>query len=263
MKYSIIIPTYNHCTDLLKPCLEAIFKYSIVSDLEIIVSANGCTDDTFGYLGSVKEKFSYLGLSENFKYVWNKDALGYAKATNAGIQLATTNRIVLFNNDAFLSDQVKNGWVDILNSAFKNHKCGISAVLLRPSEITKRDFAVFMCVMIGREVFDKIGLLSEDYGSGGCEDIEFCLLAEKAGFKIYQPMKMVWSDADMLHIGDFPLYHRGEATVHDLSLVPDYQQTFHQNELTLAKKFNPEWYEAHKNDAIMNVGNLMAAAIPQ
>ena len=28
MKLSIIIPTYNHCYDLLQPCLETLIKYT-------------------------------------------------------------------------------------------------------------------------------------------------------------------------------------------------------------------------------------------
>ena len=46
MRYSIVIPTYNHCEDLLKPCLESIFKYTDMTDVELVISANGCTDNT-------------------------------------------------------------------------------------------------------------------------------------------------------------------------------------------------------------------------
>lgn len=31
-KYSIVIPTYNHCDDLLRPCVESIYKYT---DMEV------------------------------------------------------------------------------------------------------------------------------------------------------------------------------------------------------------------------------------
>ena len=33
MKYSVVIPTFNHCDDLLKPCIEAIFKYTNMDDV--------------------------------------------------------------------------------------------------------------------------------------------------------------------------------------------------------------------------------------
>jgi len=55
MKYSIVIPTYNHCEDLLKPCLESIFKYTDMTDVELVISANGCKDGTSDYLKALKE----------------------------------------------------------------------------------------------------------------------------------------------------------------------------------------------------------------
>jgi len=247
MKYSIVIPTYNHCNDLLKPCIESIFEYSNITDIELIISANGCTDNTLEYLGNLKEKFNYLRLGNNLKIVWDNNPLGYSKATNAGIKVATTDRIVLLNNDATLLSQNKHDWLTILNSGFDDSNCGISAVLLKYSEITKRNFGIFFCVMIDRKVFNKIGLLNEDYGTGSNEDIEFCMEAELAGFSIAQPIKMVWSGEAMLHVGNFPIYHRGEGTVHDPNLVQNWDQIFRNNELRLAKKYNNEWYEAHKH----------------
>lgn len=249
MKYSIVIPTYNHCDDLLHPCIEAILKYSIVTDIELIISANGCKDNTFEYLGDLKTKFISLGLKDNIKIAWSDKALGFAKATNAGIKLATTDKIVLLNNDAVLLDQPKNYWLNILDSAFQNPKAAVSCVLNKYSPVTKRMFAIFFCVMIHRKVFDHIGLISEDYITGGHEDTDFCIRAEQAGYTIEQPTEMIWSPEAKLHVGVFPIYHKGEGTVHDMTLVPEWERIFGQNELILAKKYNPEWYEAHKNSA--------------
>jgi GT2 family glycosyltransferase len=50
--------------------------------------------------------------------------------------------------------------------------------------------------MIKREVFDKIGLLDEQFGLGYHEDVDFCIRAEDAGYKL-------------LETGSFPIYHRG------------------------------------------------------
>ena len=49
-KYSIVIPTYNNRDKYLVPCLESVFRYTDEDDIELIVSANGCTDDTLEYL---------------------------------------------------------------------------------------------------------------------------------------------------------------------------------------------------------------------
>jgi glycosyltransferase involved in cell wall biosynthesis len=97
MKYSIVIPTYNNCDKFLKPCIEALLKYSHINDIELIISANGCTDNTSDYLDKLKASFDYLGLSDHLKIVWNKDALGYARATNAGIRVSTCDKLVMLN----------------------------------------------------------------------------------------------------------------------------------------------------------------------
>lgn len=226
MKYSIVIPTYNNCDLYLKPCLESIFKWTDMRDVELIVSANGCTDSTFWYLHSLRNQFDGLGFSSHFKVVWNDKPLGYAKATNEGIKACVGEKIVLLNNDTVLLEQPKNKWLELLD-------CGdVSGVLLQYSEIIKRPFVVFFCAMIAKEVFNKIGLINEDFNTGGCEDIEFCLKAEQAGFNLNN------CGAN----GSFPIYHKGEGTVLNPDLVQDWENKFLLNQLKLAEKYNREWY---------------------
>ena len=226
MKYSIVIPTYNHCEKYLKPCVDSIMKYSNIEDIELIISYNGCTDNTKRYLDYLISCFEYHGCGHNIKYFKSEHALGFSQAVNRGIEMATTDKIVLLNNDTVLLEQTKNKWLERLDTG------DISAVLTQHSNITKRKFGVFFCVMIQKKVFDKIGLLNEEFGTGGCEDIEFCLKAELAGFKI----------EDVGFKGDFPIWHAAEGTVHDTALVQNWSNKFLLNELRLAKKYNKEWY---------------------
>ena len=243
MKYSIIIPTYNHASDLLKPCVEAIIKYSNLPDIELIIVANGCFDETKEYLQYLTSYFSRTDIG-SFKSLYFDEPLGYSRANNYGLGIATCDKIVLLNNDAFLLEQAKNAWLDQLNHQFEiNPKCGISCVLKTHSDPAGRDFAIFFCVMIHRKVFDKIGFLNEEYGKGGGEDTEFSIEAENAGFEVCPATTMRWSEKDLLHVGDFPIYHRGEGTVHDVSLVPDWNDVFFRNTLKIAKKYNPAWYQ--------------------
>ena len=97
--------------------------------------------------------------------------------------------------------------------------------------------------MIHKKVFDTIGLLSMDYGVGGGEDTEFCIEAENAGFEVCEVLNKSWDTVTNLHIGEFPIYHKGEGTMHDSKLVNDYNDVFLENSLTLAKKYNPDWYK--------------------
>ena len=219
MKYSIVIPTYNNCEKYLKPCIDSIIKHTDMENVELIVSANGCTDNTKAYLDYLKTAIP------NLDVVWNYNAVGFAKAVNAGILLAKTERIVLLNNDTIILD---NNWLEKLDAGGD-----ISTVWTQWSDITQQRFGVFFCVMIYADVFQRIGLLNEEYETGGCEDIEFCYKARWNGIKIHAN----WDD------GTFPIYHKAEGTVHDPELVSDWSNVFLLNELKLAKKYNTEWYK--------------------
>lgn len=243
MKFSVIIPTYNHCDDLLKPCVEAIIKYTNLEDIELIIVANGCYDETKEYLTYLESYFSRTNIGA-FKSLYFEAPLGYSKANNAAIRVATTDKLILLNNDAFLLGQDKSTWLRMLDGPFqRDPNCGISYVLKAFSDCAGHDFAVFFCVIVHRKVFDKLGtLLNEEYGKGGGEDTELCIEAQRAGFTMLQCGEQTWSSSIGMNTGAFPIYHKGEGTVHDKSLVPDWNDVFARNSLKLAKKYNPQWY---------------------
>jgi GT2 family glycosyltransferase len=214
MKYSIVIPTYNNCEKYLKPCIDSIIKHTNMQDVELIISANGCTDNTEAYIKYLRTAIP------NLRWRWSDKPLGFAGAVNAGIERATTDKIVLLNNDTII---LGSDWLERLDQG------DLSAVLTLHSNITNRRFGVFFCVMIQRNTLESVGLLDERFEVGGCEDIDYCYRAEQNGFKI----------TDVGHRGDFPIYHKAEGTVNEL---PDWKGTFYKNELKLAKKYNPEHY---------------------
>ena len=237
MKYSIVIPTYNNCEKYLKPCIDSIMKYSKLEDIELIVSANGCTDNTKRYLDYVISAFEYYGCGQNFKYVIRPEPSGYARATNDGIKIATCDKIVLLNNDTVLLEQRQNQWLEMLAA-----DGDISGPIVQYSPDADRMFAVFFCVMIDRKVFDKIGLLNEEYGVGTGEDVEFCIEAEQAGFRVTEaaPKRL---ESPIFYTGGFPIYHVGEGTVHDTDLVQNFGSVFAKNGRKLARKYNPKGYK--------------------
>ena len=194
-----------------------------MTDIELVISANGCTDNTDAYL-------LYLQTAiPNCKVVWNDFPLGFAKAINEGIKVSIGKKIVLLNNDTLLLEQSKNEWLDRLD----DYHADISTVLTQYSPITKQKFGVFFCTMIDKKVFDTVGLLDESFEIGGCEDIDFCFRTDQHGFSL----------VDVGYQGDFPIYHVAEGTVHDPELVSDWDKKFYKNELKLAKKHNLEHYK--------------------
>jgi glycosyltransferase involved in cell wall biosynthesis len=242
MKYSIVIPTYNHCEKYLKPCVDSILKYSNIKDIELIISYNGCTDNTKRYLDYLISCFEFYGCGQNIKFFKSDHALGYSKACNRGIELATCDKIVLLNNDTILLKQEINQWLQMLEAPFlRDETVGISGPVVQNSPDAGRDFCVFFCVMIDRKVFNKIGLLNEEYGVGTGEDVEFCIEAENAGFKMVQLGEKTL--AKDFWVGALPIYHVGEGTVHDTNLVKDFNTVFAKNGRKLARKYNPKGYK--------------------
>ncbi len=218
MKYSIVIPTYNHLDDCLKPCVESVIKTTDLTDAEIIIVANGCKDGTRDYLQSIK--------SQNIRYVWFNEGLGYTKATNIGIQQAEGEYVVVLNNDTVVLDWnlPPSEWLRALALPFQNDPLmgitGPSRLYFSPSDRhtgvrndrTDGDwFVVFFCAMIRRDLFDKIGLLDEVFSPGFGEDLDFCLRAKSRGFKCQQ----IPEDKEWTYTTDFPIYHRPESTFLD------------------------------------------------
>ena len=216
MKFSIVIPTYNHCDDLLKPCIESIKKYTDLSNVEIIIVANGCTDNTKSYVSS---------LGYPFKLVWSTDGLGYTRATNLGIQVATGQYIILMNNDIVLLEQPTNNWLELLETPFiKDPLTGITGPVKFhwPVGKTTRTAMAFWLVMIPRSLFDQLGVLDEIFSPGMGEDGDFSIKAEIAGYKLTSVPLDINGDFDKgIENFGFPVWHKGNGTFADNIYLKD------------------------------------------
>lgn len=231
MKYSVIIPTYNHCEDYLKPCVQSVLQYSCMTDVELIISANGCVDHTWAYLRSLQDQFEQIGMSSHLKVIWHDEPLGYSKANNVAIAQAACDHVVLLNNDCVLLPQAQNTWLDQLNVPFtQDDRMGVSGIVQAHDSVTQHEFVIFFCVMIHKRVFDQIGLLNETYQVGGCEDVEFCVKAVQAGFTVTTCDQHVHTARPGLWSGAFPIYHKGQGTLLDTDLVSDWSQDLARNQ---------------------------------
>lgn len=240
MKYSIVIPTYNHCDDLLKPCIESILAYSCMTNVELVISANGCVDNTREYLKKLKSDFDNLGFVDHVKIVWNDQPLGFSRAVNEGIRASTGDRLLLLNNDVVLLPQPRNSWLDRLNDPFEtNPRAGITTTLKLFSPQTGRHFAVFFCTMIDRKVIRQLGLLDESFGIGAGEDTEYCFRAEQEGFEVIGVAQTHYEPSIGTNASDFPLWHKAEGTMHDPQLVPNWHEHFNANTELLEQRFTP------------------------
>ena len=255
IKQSIIIPTYNKCNQLLKPCIESIIQFTDLEETEIIVSANGCTDETREYVNGLNHP--------NIKLLWSNERLGYPKAVNAGIRFARGEYIIPLNNDTILLPQGKNDWINILKKPFlTDETVGLSAPMKTHSPSANRKFLIFFCVMIHRKVISKIGLLDESFGDGYGEDTAFCCEAEDAGFKVVQvPEDSEIYYAEKRMTGNFPIWHEGNVTFKDWKdgdkllannnrLLERYDRSKadYQKRLIDEKVSNNDWKASHNFD---------------
>lgn len=237
-KYSIVIPTYNHCEDLLRPCVESILTYSNMDEVEIIIVANGCVDHT-------KEYFTVLNqVTDKIKTVWVDEAIGYTKATNLGIQLATGEFTVLLNNDTVLLEQPMNQWLEWLASAFEDPKVGMSGPLSLFDNYSNHDVIIFFCAMIRTSLFTEVGLLDEIYTPGGGEDIDYAIRLKAAGYKIKEVTPKEYTPSAGTNVGMFPIWHKDNQTFKD---IPEYTKVIvKRNGLFNCLKYN--------NDIRLNIG---------
>jgi GT2 family glycosyltransferase len=224
MNISISIVNYN-TKELLKKCLESIFiNLERNLEFEVIVADNNSTDESFR---QAKENFPGV------KYIENKTNLGFAKATNQTIRLSSARYMLLLNPDTSVLNRAiqkmflfmeENKDIGILgcklimpnNIIHKN--CSPFPWLLRvlenplylfalPKWIYERikisrwdygdikdvDWILGSCLMVRREVIDKIGMLDERFFIYA-EDLEFCYRVKKNNWRItYIP------EAEILH----------------------------------------------------------------
>jgi GT2 family glycosyltransferase len=239
-RVSIIIPTYNHLEDCLKPCIESIIKYTDLTDKELIVVANGCKDGTVEYVLAVQ------AIHPTVKLINVPEAAGYTHATNLGISLSRGEKIVFLNNDTVLLPQPVDEWIKLLEIPFITSKnVGVTGPLKLSADGMDFEFIVFFVAMTSRKVLNEVGLLDESFSPGGCEDMDYALRAYEKDYRIAlagEGMRM--QDTGKAFTGTFPIYHKAEGT---FDYIPSYKQSFKDNILKLHKKF-PQFVNSFYND---------------
>ena len=241
MHIDIIIPTYNHLEDCLRPCLQSIIKNTTLNGADrlvrVIVSSNGSTDGTQDYVRSLGPSFVLLD---------HPEPLGYTKAANAGLRRSLADGadfVVLLNNDTAILDWGKDTWLNTLHQGF-NHPRGHLVGLTGPHKIhsndTHVDFLIFYCVMISRACLEAVGFLDEAFSPGGGEDTAFCFEAERKGFKIVQVPDgepLIYSGVGNTMDSHFPIWHAGERTVFE---IPNWGEVIKKNDIILRTRYRKE-----------------------
>jgi N-acetylglucosaminyl-diphospho-decaprenol L-rhamnosyltransferase len=177
---SLVIPVYNQLLHTMQ-CLESILRLPDKAG-EMIVVDNASTDGTPEYLSSI-----------GVTVIRNVSNLGCAKAWNQGVQASKGDMIGILSNDII----VTSGWLPALLRFMEESGHGIVSPAMREGPLdyeldsyaaefttacrtVTRPGLLGPCMLIEREVFDRIGLFDERFFYGGCEDVDFLWRAQKA-----------------------------------------------------------------------------------
>lgn len=210
--FFILIVNWNGYDDTVE-CLNSLNNLS-AEEFQTIVVDNGSSVD------------SYLLLKKNFpniKIFRSETNLGFSGGNNLGIKLALQNKadyILLLNNDTvvepnFISQLLRvfeldeNTGIaspkinyydspDIVWSAggriSKIRGSGFALGNIKSDSISEEikevSFVSGCCMLIKKEVFDKVGFLDDDFFLY-LEDTDFCIRVRDAGFKIFVANKSV------------------------------------------------------------------------
>jgi len=206
-RVEIIILSWNGREDTLE-CLASLAKIDY-DNYRITVVDNGSTD---GLAGGITGKFPQVN------YIYSPVNLRFAGGNNLALKRGLnteTDYFLLLNNDTvveagFLREMVKAGEADdrigLVGAKmyyydqpdtlwFAGGIADIRRAYMRHLGIGRRDNGSFdkagemtflngACLLIKAGVLKDIGLLDEDYFLYG-EDLDFCLRAAKAGWKLY------------------------------------------------------------------------------
>lgn len=207
---SIIMANWNG-GEVYKKCLSSLSKIRY-SNWELIVVDNGSTDGSNKYLTDCR-----LPTADRFRLVQNQSNLGFAPANNQGCDIAKGKYLLLLNNDTLVEPDFLNIMVEKME---KEKDLGVTqpkikimdnpkyldnagsfltktgflehwGFMQKDSQEFDREREVFTtkgaCMLIRKEIVDKIGLFDNDYISY-FEETDFCWRTWLYGYRVlYYP----------------------------------------------------------------------------
>ena len=225
MKIAVVVLNYNGLQET-RSCLNSLRRIKKNNiEVEIIVVDNNSTDGS--QITLPKERgIKFMQNEKNLGFSGgNNRGIKYALEKNVDYVLILNNDTVVDEN--FLVNLVNNKNADIsspkiyFEKGFEFHKDRYTEKQLGEviwyaggnidwqniigkhigvdevdngqfSKSREVDFATGACMLVKREVFEKIGYFDEKYFLY-LEDMDFCVKAKKAGFKIlFEPSAIIW-----------------------------------------------------------------------
>ena len=167
-------------------CLESI--HDTFDDCRVILVDNGSAKE------DIQEAASVLCRVPRAKLILNHKNLGFAKGMNAGIRASDAPYVCILNNDTVITEGAFQSMLNYMDAdpglgliGPRTNRCETEQRSEGPGEPGVRyttGLVAFFCTIIRRELLDQIGPLSEDYGLGYGEDDDYCIRAQRAGWRL-------------------------------------------------------------------------------
>jgi GT2 family glycosyltransferase len=267
MNLSIICVNWNSL-DYLRECIPSIYEYTSGISFEIIVVDNASPE---GGAELLKEEFPGIFL------IQSKDNLGFAGANNLGFKYSTGDYILLLNPDTKLISPAINLMLEharglpdagimgcrllngdlslqtscimlfptISNTVFQSEffrmrwpkLFGIGPLYSKTSKPAKVEAVSGACMLVKREVFDRVGMFSEDYFMYA-EDLDLCFKVSRAGLTNY-------------YLGDGVIIHyAGKSSAPEWQIVAKLKSDLR----FLSKNYGSAYATAFRAAMIFNAG---------
>lgn len=238
-RVSILIPNKDHIEDLEK-CISSVMERSTWKNKEIVVIENNSEEkSTFAYYEKLKGRY------ENVKIVTWEGGFNYSAINNFGAEYADGDYYLLLNND---TEVITPDWLEqMLGYCQREDTAIVGAKLLYPDDTVQHAGVVIgmggfaghiltgfgknhtgymgrlaaaqevsavtgACLMVKREIFEKLSGLDEINFKVALNDVDFCLRAGALHKKV-------------VFLPDVQLYHY-ESKSRGLETTPEKQQRF-------------------------------------
>ena len=167
-------------------CLESI--HDTFDDCRVILVDNGSSKE------DIAESAAVLARKKPASLILNYENLGFAKGMNKGIAKSDAPYVCILNNDTIISPGAFRSMLDYMDAdpvlgliGPRTNRCETEQRSEGPGEPGVRytnGLVAFFCTILRRELLDDIGPLSEDYGLGYGEDDDYCIRAQRAGWRL-------------------------------------------------------------------------------
>lgn len=246
----IIVLNWNGKDDTLE-CLRSI-RHISYTNYKIILVDNASGDGT---VDSVRSEFP------DVQIIVNASNLRYAGGNNVGIRSALAQGaqyILLLNNDTTVDPHFLTELTEAMNRESTAGMAGpkiyyyddpkriwfaggkidwwrgwFSHVGIREIDrgqhdtVRETDFITGCCLMVRREVIEKVGMLDEAYYIYG-EDADWCIRAVYAGYKLlYVPKGKIWHKLSVASGGHLSWFKNWNKLKSQLRLMARYAKVYH------------------------------------